>query len=240
MKGMPMDEEQAPPPPAAPRALELVEMVLKSPSSLDALVRAPALAGDLVPRLLLIALSGFSLYGLAVGLILGLSDARLPLVPPVRLGDGSALWLFLAYDLGLLAACGICLPSFYFYGLLAGIRTSMLEVTLHALKSLTVTAVVLVGVLPIYVALALGLVTFGAGELWLREVLFLGLVLPFLAGLWGLRSLYLGFLSLCDTMPAARRRARECFLRRLIFSWAGLYTVVTPVMIYTLWHRLAA
>ena len=36
---------------------------------------------------------------------------------------------------------GICLPSFYFYGLLAGIKTTMLGVTAHAIKGMAAGAV---------------------------------------------------------------------------------------------------
>ena len=58
-------------------------------------------------------------------------------------------------------ATGVCLPSFYFYGLLAGVKLSMLQATAHAVKCLAVTAVVLVGALPIYVAvMRLGMIVF--------------------------------------------------------------------------------
>ena len=36
---------------------------------------------------------------------------------------------------GLIAASGICLPSLYFYALLAGVRMTMVDVVLHTLKS---------------------------------------------------------------------------------------------------------
>jgi hypothetical protein len=145
----------------------------------------------------------------------------------------------LAYNLGLVGATGICLPSFYFYGLLAGIRISMLDVTAHAMKGMAVTAIVLVGLLPIYVAVALGMVVFRAPASWLGGSLYLGLALPFIAGLWGVWSLYTGFVRLADTLPPERCHARNCFLRRLVAAWSACYTAVTPLAVYALWKALA-
>jgi hypothetical protein len=46
----------------------------------------------------------------------------------------------------------------------------------------------LIGILPIYVAVALGILIFAAPVEAQRMVLSIGLVLPFLAGLWGVYS----------------------------------------------------
>jgi hypothetical protein len=160
-------------------------------------------------------------------------------MPSARWSDGAWASLTLAYVLGLVAAAGICLPSFYFYGLLAGVRLSMLQAVAHTVKCLAVTATVLVGVLPIYVALALGMIVFSAPVEWMQLSIGLGLALPFIAGLWGVRSLFVGFTGLADTLPAGRRARRATFLHRLTVAWSACYTAVTPVMIYWLWTRLA-
>jgi hypothetical protein len=144
--------------------------------------------------------------------------------------------LTFAYAFGLVAASGVALPSLYFYGLLAGVRMSMVDVLIHAVKSKAIAAVALVGILPIYVALAMGVVIFNVGETALQSTLILGLILPFIAGLWGTASLYHGFSQLCDTMPPDKAIRRECFLRRLVLSWAACYSAIMPVMIYTLWE----
>ncbi len=219
--------------------LGLVELFLKDRPRVDQLIRETTRQAELVPRLLAIVLAGFSIYGVAVSTILSVARTDLPWLPAARWADGSALWLILAYDLGLVAACGVCLPSFYFYGLLSGIRTSMLQVTLYALKGLAATSVALVGILPVYVALALGLVVFHGPQDLVKEALYLGLALPFVAGLWGIRSIHMGFMGLTDTLGEERRASRGCFLRRLITAWGACYTAVTPVMIYTLWRHFA-
>jgi hypothetical protein len=136
------------------------------------------------------------------------------------------------------AATGICLPSFYFYCLLSGVKVSVLQITTQTLKSKAASAVLLMGVLPIYVAVVLGMMVFRVPAVEMQFALYLGLVLPFLAGLAGVRSLYKGFMGLADTLPTQRRCRRECFLRRLTLAMAACYTAVTPVMIYTLWHTL--
>ena len=153
--------------------------------------------------------------------------------------NGEALALVAAYAFGLVAASGVCLPSLYFYCLLAGVRMTMLDVVVHAVKSKAVAAVALVGILPIYVALAMGVVIFGGGELLLAPTLLLGLMLPFIAGVWGTISLYQGFSQLCDTMSPARAKRRQCFLRRLVLSWSACYSAVMPVMIFALWEVMS-
>ena len=153
---------------------------------------------------------------------------------------GSALGLVIAYSFGLVATTGICLPSFYFFALLAGVRLSMIQVVGQVLRCKATSAVFLVGILPIYVAITLGLSVFRAPihslELWL----YAGLILPFVAGLAGVHSMYHAIEGIAKTVPIERRYRRECFLRRLTVSWAVCYTAVAPVMIYRIWEQAAA
>ncbi len=218
---------------------ELVEMILKDRRQLDALIRDDTLARDLIPRLLAVALLGLTIFGIAATLIVNLGGAHPSWMPRAYWSDGTWASLTLAYVLGPLAAVGVCLPSFYFYGLLAGVRLTMLQAAVHAVKCQAVTAVVLVGVLPIYVALSLGMIVFSAPAEWMLETIALGLALPFMAGLAGVRSLFVGFTDLADMLPSCTKASRACFLRRLTLAWSVCYTAVTPVMIYWLWTRLA-
>jgi hypothetical protein len=221
------------------KTTDLIELMLKDRRRLDALIRDESLAPELIPKLLAVALLGFSIFGIASTLILNLEPSLPAWVPRASWSDGTWANLTLAYALGLVAATGVCLPSFYFYGLLAGLKLSMLQSTAHAVKCLAVTSVVLVGALPIYVAVSLGMVVFSAPAEALHLTTALGLALPFLAGLWGVRTLFLGFTDLADTVPACRKFERACFLRRLTVAWAACYTAVTPLMIAWLWTRLS-
>ena len=115
----------------------------------------------------------------------------------------------------------------------------MRDVAIQSLKAKATAALALVGILPIYAAFAMGLIIFGAPSGMLRMAWFVGLILPFIAGAFGTRSLYVGCAGWCDTLPANRQYRRQCFLRRLVLSWAACYTAVTPVMIHSLWEFLS-
>src|SRR5262245_25549809 len=110
-----------------PRTMGLVELMLKDGRRLDALLRDEALAPDLIHRLLAVALVGFTIFGIAAKLIVNLAGAQPAWMPAARWSDGTWRSLTLAYVLGLVAATGVCLPSFYFFGLLAGVKLTMLQ-----------------------------------------------------------------------------------------------------------------
>ncbi len=229
----------------APSTLGLVELLLKNPKRLDALLnRDESRQATLIPRFLSIALASYVLFSVAMIVILNVAHPqarphRLLPVPEVTGVNRSALGLLVAYNFGLVAATCICLPSFYFFSLLAGVRLSMLQIVGQVLRSKATSAIVLVGILPIYVAVVLGIIVFEASEFTLECWLYLGLLLPFLAGLEGVRCIYRGVMGMAETMPPERRCRRECFLRRLTFGWAACYTAVSPVLIYRLWELLA-
>jgi hypothetical protein len=236
--GAPPLDESSRPVSGKPSTLRLAELLLKDRVQVEDLLQDERRPADLIPRFLAIALLSFSLYGWTMVLVL---FAAPPESVPSVLADGwsndarPALGLWLAYALGLVAATGICLPSFYFYGLLAGIRISFLQVVSHCLKGQASTAIMLIGILPIYVAVALGMLIFAVPVPAQEFVLSIGLLLPFLAGLWGAYSLYSGFMRLAGTLPGHCRAQRSCFLRRLTLAWAACYTAVTPLMIHALW-----
>jgi hypothetical protein len=223
--------------------LGLAELLLKDPSRMDSLARDERRQLLLVPSLLAIGLFSFSLFALALVLTLGAAPTEaLPELLAERWAahrTSSALALWLAYALGFTMTTGVCLPSFYFYGLLAGVRVSWPQVTAQMVKGQAATAVMLIGIMPVYVAAALGCIVFAGPPPLLRVVLYAGLGLPFAAGLWGVRSIYVGFLGLSDTLPPQRRCQRECWLRRLTAACSACYTAVCPVMIYTLWCYVA-
>jgi hypothetical protein len=241
----------------------LVELVLKNRRGLHRVLRNPAAHPALLPRLLAVAVTGFLLFGIVMSLVLTVSNRwpvlsaistwiDTPTTPLISFHSINSTWgrfspwlsgqafiLAGAYAFGLVAASGIALPSLYFYSLLAGVRMSMLEVVVHAVKAKAIAAVALVGITPIYVAAAMGVVIFDVGKFWLFITLLLGLSLPFIAGVWGTVSLYQGFSELCDTMSADRAANRECFLRRLVLSWSVCYSAIVPVMIHTIWQVLS-
>ena len=106
-------------------------------------------------------------------------------------------------------------------------------------KGTAANSIMLLGILPIYVALVLGGVVLAAPEAELQWMIKIGLMLPFIAGLWGLRAIYEGIMDLHDAGGQAECSKRRCFLRRLTLSWAAVYTAVLPIMIYRLWEFIA-
>lgn len=242
------------------RVTRLLDLLLKSPARFDRLAAEPAHQATLVPNLLMIGVTGYTVFSLLLAMVYSAAGVWPNLMPVAawldaptqelialeELGmafapwlDGSVVWMTSAYTLGLIGAIGVCLPSFYFYGLLAGVRTTMVECTLFALKGMATSAVALVGLIPVYVAVMLGLVALDAPNEFLTLGLLMGLIMPFVAGLWGTRALYTGFVSLADRMEGEFACRRRCFLRRLLIAWSGCFTAVTPVMIYTLWEFFA-
>jgi hypothetical protein len=223
--------------------LGLTELLLKDPSRLDRLTRDAVQQPWLIPSMLAIGLASFGLFALILAATLDSAPVAALPAPLVewrashRVASAVALWL--AYTLGFTLTIGVCLPSFWFYGLLAGIRASWLQVTAQMVKGQAATAMMLLGVLPVYLAAALGAMVFRAPPETLRLVLWIGVGLPFLAGLWGVRSIYQGFLGLADTMPEERRSSRTWWLRWLTLACSVCYTAVCPVMILRLWSHFA-
>jgi hypothetical protein len=107
---------------------------------------------ELIPRLLALALAGFSIYSLAMVAVLHFLPAES--LPPLLAdrwalgGVAPAVSFWAAYTLGMIASSGICLPSFYFFGLLAGLRLSFAQTVAHIVKGKGATTVMLVGLLP--------------------------------------------------------------------------------------------
>ncbi len=239
----------------------IVELLLKDQRHFDWRARDTSLQRGLIPRLLAIGLTGYVVFGVALAVMFGaariwpellaisawLDKPTLPLVTFASLDetawwqpwvDGSAINLVAAFSFGLIGSIGVCLPSFYFYGLLAGVRTSLLHVTAIALKGMASGAIALIGILPLYFAIALGFLVCDAPRGMIELLAYIGFALPFIAGLWGTQSLYVALVNLVDTMPNDRRYERTCFLRRLLVSWSVCFTAVTPVMIFTVWEFL--
>jgi len=215
-----------------PSFVNLTEMTLKRPEDVQAVVKDEPSQPRAILNLLLLGLLGISLYSAVFTVIVALAPP-VDWMPPVSLKDPSGARPLLTYTIGMVEALGICLPSFYFYGLLAGVRATMLQVAAISLHALARTGVILMGILPVYVAAILGTVVLGAtGGRAYEALMMAGVLLPFLAGLSTLPVMYRGFVDLIETLPEARAASRAPMVRLLALAWAVLYTVVAPV---TLW-----
>ncbi|MBI3411078.1 MAG: hypothetical protein HY040_22315 [Planctomycetes bacterium] len=225
--------------------MSLVEMLLKSERRVDRINRDPANQRELFPRFLLISQISTLAFALVMVLVMNLAPSAIMApapglaIPPADWKDGSALALPLAYNLSIVLAACVCLPSFYFFSLLAGVQITWLQIVSIVGKGMAASAILLLGILPIYVAIVLGMVVLDWPAENLQWTLRLGLLLPFVAGLWGLRAIYGGVMDLNDWQHGPACANRRCFLRRLTLAWAAVYTAVLPVMIYRLWETFA-
>lgn len=207
-----------------------VELLLKNRPRLSEVLRHEDRLMEVLPNLLGISLLGFAVYSVIIWAVLNLGSA-----PSAGLPKFGLVSLALAYTIGLIASVGVCLPSFYFYALLAGVKASMVQLAAQAVRALAVTAILLLAIMPVYLALVVGLNIGGrpwAGSYYLS--IRAGLVLPFLAGFFGVSAFYRGFADLAHTFPPQRRGTRGRFLKLMALAQSGLYAFVSPVMIYTL------
>ena len=239
----PSPEESATAPDGSEQTtLALFELLLKNPARVDQLNREPEQQGELFPRFLLIGLTSYLIYSFGMLLILTVAPAHAYphsawlRIPAASWSDGTALSVPLAYTIGIVLAACVCLPSFYFYSLLAGARMTWLQIVSLVGKGTAANAIMLLGIMPIYVAVVMGMIVFEAPADTLQWTLNVGLVLPFVSGLWGLRSIYQGTLTMVQTLPEAWQCRRRCFLRRLTFAWSVIYAAVLPIMVYRLWE----
>src|SRR5260370_22399756 len=156
----------------AESTLGVAELLLKDPARVDRMTRDEARLVELIPRFLALALASFSIYSVAMAVVLHfVPTTAMPSIIAEHWSGGAAstITLWAAYTVGMIAASGICLPSFYFFGLLAGVRLSFVQTVAHVVKGKGATSVMLVGLLPVYVAMVLGMIVFGAADSWLNN-----------------------------------------------------------------------
>jgi hypothetical protein len=211
---------------AGDRSAPVFDLVLRRPRQMDRLLRDEARLPRAIQDLVGLSCVGLAVHGLVVGASAQVAGAG------VFFAHGMpALWMPAAFVLAFLGALGICLPSFYFFTQLSGLDASFRLVTAQAVRGTAKTAVLLLGALPFYAAWLLGNVVgvFSNVELTLT----VGMVLPFVVGLWGIAEVDRGFRGMLDTLPVTHAR-RGNFIRRMVLAWGALYTVIAPVALVRL------
>lgn len=202
----------------------LARLLLEDPTRLDTHFADPGGVAAVMPRLVTVSVTATVAHALALAVVGHQLDHHDILARTLELSQ--------AYGLGFFGAQVAALPSAWFYALLAGIRQPAWRVAGEAMRAHATTSMVLLGLLPVWFAGALGatwldqghylpLISMGAGAL--------GLALPFLAGLAGTRALYGAF----RRQVAERRRdpeaARSPAPLLLVLAWALLFTTMAPV-----------
>jgi hypothetical protein len=217
------------------KALHFYDLLIRDDPRLDAAIVAGEQHIGPIQQLLMLSVGGTALYGFAVGLAAQFFQVQGAVGG--WLGHFPLLTLPFALTAAFLLALAVCLPSFYFYTQLSGLDASFRLITMQALRIQARTSILLLGVLPVYAAIVLAAVVgvIAGGQ----EQIVLGILLPFVVGLGGLRSLYKSFERLGQVFPVAHVR-RSCFLSRLVMAWGIVYTVVCPVALYSIGEGLAS
>jgi hypothetical protein len=151
-------------------------------------------------------------------------------------GGHPVVWLPLAMVATFIGALAICLPSFYFYTQLAGMDASFRLITAQALRVQARTSVLMLGVLPFYVAA--GLAGQLAAPMSPDQILGLGLAMPFFLGLLGLDALRDSFERLGAVLPNTRADG-TAFLRHAVVAWGAVFAAVAPIGLYRVGRALS-
>jgi hypothetical protein len=209
----------------------LIDLLLRSPEALDAALEQPQAALSTTSRLLPLALGGLLAYGAVQGLLL--TESRTAMWPTPVAG-GIPLFSMgvvgLAYVGGFFGAQVAGLPSAWFYAALAGVRVPAARIAGEALRAQATSALVLLGLLPIYLAAGLGLTAIehsgGMAALKTLVIGLFGFTLPFVAGLAGVIALYRAFGRILRAQAGEERAAGPL---RLVLAWSVLFTAMAPV-----------
>jgi hypothetical protein len=212
--------------------LQLFDLLLRGQPQLSAHFAEQEDLRPTIRRMLLLAVLGLIVHSLAVATAIHFFKT-----PTGWLSGGNPfIWAPAAFVIAFIGTLLICLPSFWFYTQLAGLDASFRLCTAQALRAQATTSVLLLGVMPLYFAVALsaGLKLFVAPS----TVIWIGFALPFVVGLFGIRAVYRGFNDLLGKIPITHPR-RGDFISRMVILWGGLYTTIAPVALYRLIQNFA-
>lgn len=222
----------------------ILRRLLDDGESLDDVLLDESSREMALERMLAVAVAGLMLFGLAVGLTAEFAG----------IGEGTqSIWIPVSLTGGFLTAIAVGLPSFYFYTQLAGVDASFRLVTAQAIRVQARTSVLLMGALPFYAAVALAsIIDLPLIDIFMTEFLFMsvfddpseacigiGIAIPFVVGLFGLRSVYKSFRRMVEVLPITHTR-RSNVLIRMLLLWAALAMAVAPVAMYRIAEWLSA
>ncbi|MCB9759841.1 MAG: hypothetical protein H6739_08410 [Alphaproteobacteria bacterium] len=215
-------------------APDVVELLIRRRDEADAACADVEQATALLPRLVAVSTVALGAYAVVHGGMLSLAEDPLFLDALTARGPLPTIGVvFLAYVAGLFGAQVASLPSAYFYALLTGIRTHGWRVAVEAMRAQATSAVVLLGLLPVYLAVGLGfsLSSGGVGEGFrILAIDLLGYTLPFVAGLAGVITMGRAFSALVrEARPEPGRRAMPLLL---VFAWSVLFTALAPLGVW--------
>jgi hypothetical protein len=201
--------------------------LLRDELSIDAEAGEVAGATALMPRLVGLVVGGFGAHALVVA-----GTAWPSLGPGPALQLGASLWL--ATTAGYFAAICAGLPSYWFYGIVARIEAPAWRLALELVRSQAVGSVVLVGILPFWLAACLGLHLLQV-DVYRSPLMLLTYGLPLVTGLPGTLGLYRVF----ERMRVALGEQGKLPALVLVAWWVGLFLYTAPITVWALFDALA-
>ena len=124
--------------------------------------------------------AGFALHALSIAIVASATEG-------LAIGTQQGGAWFLASTIGFFAAIGASVPSVWFFGVVARIPTPSWRLAAELVRIQAVGAVTFASLLPVWLALTLGLLTLGAP---LQGWITVSLALPFACALPGVFGLY--------------------------------------------------
>lgn len=207
------------------------DRILRDAPGLDVEAAHPDSAFALLPRLVGLGVTGLVAYSVVQTLLVHLAGPDL--VPDASvLAVGARIGS--AYLFGFFGAQVAGLPSAWFYALLAGIRTDAWRVTVEAMRAQATSAIVLLGLLPVYLAVGVGVTMVDEDALEFMVVACGGYSLPFFAGLWGTAAMYRSFRRLVERERARAEAPRTAMPSLLVLAWAMLFTAMAPLGVFAM------
>jgi hypothetical protein len=237
----PLEIDAASPESTSSRPPGVVRLLLQRSRALNEELEHPATLFGQLAQLLAISVLAFAMHGAVVGALTLLFSGS------SHVGLGPLAWagLGLAFPLSLIGALGLCLPVFVFCARVAGIEASPIVVALQALRANAVSALALFGMLPAYLAAGLGVLvwhrTLSSEDVYgfTLFLVALGFAMPILVGLFGIRSVYRGFVDLAERQHVSEER--RGLVKSIVLGASAAYAVVAPVaLIWASWVALRA
>lgn len=220
----------APSVPADPPRIEPLPLrLLRDEASVDRELAVASGASALLAPLAGVTVAGFGLHALCV------ASLALPDLGPIgALRHGGAWWA--ASTGGFFLAICAGLPSYWFHGVVAGIRAPAWRLAAELVRIQAVGAVVLAGMQPFWLAAALLLhIVFDIDVFSWTPFLALTYAMPFLCALPGVTGAYRSFARM-----RAERGQHGTFAPLILTGWwVGLFLHTAPVTIWALFHALA-
>lgn len=218
---------EAPPPPEDPSLGDLFGLLLRGDKTLHQLLLRESTLLQSMQHMLVIAIVGLGSYGLVLGW-LAQSASIIPTGVP-------ALWMPVVLLATMLGPMALCLPACFFFAQYFGLAISLPFLTTQAIRLQAKIGVVLLGLMPFYLAFVLASTQFWKLTGTQLDIAFaVGLLLPFGVGAIGFDGIYISFQRLMNEGTAKHNIRRQGVLNRIIFVWGILYCASAPIALMRL------